>query len=372
MLEFDPLDEYPIHQVALPMRYIATSDRNVYDRCIYQGIDHEADDVLHHRARRVPEPRRHRRVRDGAPRRPAVGDPRVGRAAPTTSMSQQVGPYRIEVIEPFRELRIDLRRRRARPRLRPRVPLRVRADLRAAAHPPPGRPHPARRVALRGRRHVGGRAPRRRRNDRGHARAVHRDARPLVGHPAGRRARARGPAQRVHRHVVVLDPAALRRLRAARHPRGGPHRHAQHELRGARAGPTRPASPSSNSAGRCPRSRTRRARATRSHASIDLTTRDGKTSTLEIEPLIGIPLNVGCGYGADPDWTHGLWKGDDWVEGSVYDHNDPAVTGRAAFSLWDHVARATFDGQEGWGIFEHGVIGAPRPLRLHRLRRRRP
>ena len=43
MLEFDPLDEYPIHQVALPMRYVASSDRNVYDRCIYQGVDHEAD-----------------------------------------------------------------------------------------------------------------------------------------------------------------------------------------------------------------------------------------------------------------------------------------------------------------------------------------
>ncbi len=43
MLEFDPLDEYPIHQLALPMRYVGSSDRNVYDRCIYQGIDHEAD-----------------------------------------------------------------------------------------------------------------------------------------------------------------------------------------------------------------------------------------------------------------------------------------------------------------------------------------
>src|SRR4051812_27617089 len=43
VLEFDPLDEYPIHQVALPMRYVGSSDRNVYDRCIYQGVDHEAD-----------------------------------------------------------------------------------------------------------------------------------------------------------------------------------------------------------------------------------------------------------------------------------------------------------------------------------------
>ena len=77
--------------------------------------------------------------------------------------------------------------------------------------------------------------------------------------------------------------------------------------------------------------------------------------------MIGIALNVGCGYGADPDWTHGLWKGDGWIEGSVYDYKDPAVTGRAAFSLWDHVARVTFEGHEGYGIFEHGVIGPHGP-----------
>jgi hypothetical protein len=96
-------------------------------------------------------------------------------------------------------------------------------------------------------------------------------------------------------------------------------------------------------------------------ASIELTNREGKKSTLEIEPLIGIPLNVGCGYGADPEWTHGVWKGDGWVEGSTYSYDDPAVTGRAAFSLWDHVARVTFEGHEGYGIFEHGCIGAHAP-----------
>ena len=78
-------------------------------------------------------------------------------------------------------------------------------------------------------------------------------------------------------------------------------------------------------------------------------------------PLIGIPLNVGCGYGADPEWTHGVWKGDGWVEGSTYSYDDPAVTGRAAFSLWDHVARVSYEGHEGWGIFEHGCIGAHAP-----------
>jgi hypothetical protein len=97
------------------------------------------------------------------------------------------------------------------------------------------------------------------------------------------------------------------------------------------------------------------------HAAMALTDRSGHTATLEIEPLIGIPLNVGCGYNGDPDWTHGTYKGEAWTEGAEYDHSDPAVSGRAMFSFTDHLARATFEGHEGWGIFEHGIIGPHRP-----------
>ena len=61
-----------------------------------------------------------------------------------------------------------------------------------------------------------------------------------------------------------------------------------------------------------------------------------------------------------------MWKGDDWVEGSVYDYDDPAVTGRAAFSLWDHVARVTFDGQKARAS-SSTAASARTPQRLHRL-----
>jgi hypothetical protein len=37
------------------------------------------------------------------------------------------------------------------------------------------------------------------------------------------------------------------------------------------------------------------------------------------------------------------------------------VTGRGAFSVVDHVGRATLDGQEGWGLFEHGCFGRHDP-----------
>src|SRR5688500_18822678 len=60
------------------------------------------------------------------------------------------------------------------------------------------------------------------------------------------------------------------------------------------------------------------------HATIHLRDR-GKDLVLDVDTLGGIPLNVGAGYGGDPDWGHGQWKGPGWVEGAVYDHTDPAV-----------------------------------------------
>ena len=47
----------------------------------------------------------------------------------------------------------------------------------------------------------------------------------------------------------------------------------------------------------------------------------------------------------------------------------PRSSGRAAFSITDYIARVTFDGQDGWGIFEHASLGPPRPVGLHRLHR---
>ena len=96
MLEFDPLDEYPIHQVALPMRYVASSDRNVYDRCIYQGVDHEADAYFITGMGVYPNLGvidAYATVRRGD-RQWAV---RASGARPDDRMLQQVGPYRIEV-----------------------------------------------------------------------------------------------------------------------------------------------------------------------------------------------------------------------------------------------------------------------------------
>ena len=53
--------------------------------------------------------------------------------------------------------------------------------------------------------------------------------------------------------------------------------------------------------------------------------------------------------------------GETWVDGGEYDHTDPAVAGRAAFSITDYIARVQFDGQVGWGIFEHASLGPHAP-----------
>ena len=88
-------------------------------------------------------------------------------------------------------------------------------------------------------------------------------------------------------------------------------------------------------------------------ATIDATAADGTPVRFDVESL-PVPLHVGGGYGGDPDWTHGVWKGDKFAERMTYDLTDPAVVGGASFGVMDHVGRAVCteaDGMsaEGWG-----------------------
>jgi hypothetical protein len=96
-------------------------------------------------------------------------------------------------------------------------------------------------------------------------------------------------------------------------------------------------------------------------ARIHLTRPDGTPLVLEVETKLNLALHVGCGYGGDPDWSHGQWKGANWGTTSTYDYNDPAVAGRVPWGVVEHVGRATLDGEEGWGLFEHGSIGRHDP-----------
>ena len=93
---------------------------------------------------------------------------------------------------------------------------------------------------------------------------------------------------------------------------------------------------------------------------------DGSPVRIELEALLPAPIHIGGGYGGDPDWGHGRWNGPDFTERRTYDMTDPAVVGLVPFGLTDSVGRATWieDGkepQEGWGLYEHGVLGLHEP-----------
>ena len=84
----------------------------------------------------------------------------------------------------------------------------------------------------------------------------------------------------------------------------------------------------------------------------------GANVTVEVEPELPLFVGVGTGYGFDADWRHGMWQGDLVVQGRVWNTNDPAVAG-TMWGLVDNVARFTNleDGAVGHGLFEHGVFG---------------
>ena len=100
-------------------------------------------------------------------------------------------------------------------------------------------------------------------------------------------------------------------------------------------------------------------------AAIDATDGAGAPIRFEIESRLAVPIHLGGGYGGDPDWLHGVWKGPAFTERRTYDMTDPAIVGRSGFGVIDHVGRAVCqDGgrrAEGWGLFEHGALGRHDP-----------
>jgi len=95
-------------------------------------------------------------------------------------------------------------------------------------------------------------------------------------------------------------------------------------------------------------------------ATLHCTRPDGTPLAVDIETLGFVPLHLGPGYG-DAEWSHGDWKGRGWSQRVDVDLTDPAVAPRIPFGNIDHVARATCEGAEGWGLFEHASIGRHDP-----------
>ena len=102
-----PLDDYPIHQIAEPIRHVGTSDRNFYDR--YYFNLHGCSDELFLVTGMGQYP--NLGVQDAFAVVIRNGIHRVVRASRELGgnrMDTSVGPFRIEVLEGLKRLRVVL------------------------------------------------------------------------------------------------------------------------------------------------------------------------------------------------------------------------------------------------------------------------
>jgi hypothetical protein len=351
-----PLDEYPIHQAPLSLAYVASSDRNFYDRCYFNA--HPRTDELFLVTGLGVYPNlgvidAYATVRKGD-RQWAV---RFSDALPDDRMAQQVGPYRIEVVEPLRRLRLvcdadehgigfDLRWtgsfdavQEAQHQMR----MGARAIIDTTRFAQVGTWSGELRVD--GQTHqvekwVGTR-------DRSWG------IRPVGEADAGARPPADANPGFWWLYVPLrFDDFAVVIIAQERVDGFRTHNDAVRVWPDGRVEQLGwPAvSIEYRSGTRYPIG-----------ATLRCTAQDGASVVIEVETLTSVALNVGAGYNGDPDWGHGQWRGEKFAEGAVYDLTDPAVAGRMAFSAVDHVARATCDGALGWGLFEHASFGRHDP-----------
>jgi hypothetical protein len=353
-----PLDEYPIHQTPLPMDQVATSDRNFYDRCYFNAHDRTGEIFLVTGLGVYPN----LGVIDafavarGGDRQWSV---RFSDALAERGLDQQVGGYRIEVVDPLQQVRVSC----AAPDGGIDFDLHWRAAFPAVLEEP--------HLMLAGRRPIldasrfcqlGRWSGQLRVGDREFTVSTEewfgsRDRswgiRPIGEPEPPARAAAEPvagfwwlyvPLQFESYAIVVIlqeNPDGYRTVNDAKRiwkdgrveQLGWPRAEISY-----RAGTRHPES-----------------------ARLHLNDQAGKPLLLEVETLTGVPLNVGAGYGGDPDWSHGRWMGRQWSTFSVYDLADPAVVARAPFGVTDHLARARLDGEAGWGLFEHASIGRHDP-----------
>jgi hypothetical protein len=354
-----PLDEYPIHQTPLSMRFVETSDRNFYDRWYFNGHDRTGEIFLITGAGIYPQAG----VKDAyavVRRGPAQHVVRCSDALDDERLDFAVGPYQVKVVEPLREIRLicdtdsaglgfDLTWRGSFPTVDEE-----RHILRTGIRPIVDASRFAQLGTWEGELRIAGETVEVSPDTWVGSRDRSWGIRPIGDpEPAGRPADNAAefgfywlyvPVRFEDYAIMVIvqeDGAGYRTLNDAVRIRPDG---TVEQLGWPRVDITY------RSGSRIPE-----------HARIELTEPDGKPLLLEVDALLGVPLHVGCGYGGDPDWTHGQWRGRDWVEGATYDFTDPAVDARSPWGVIDHVGRATCNGDIGWGLFEHGTIGRHLP-----------
>lgn len=354
-MPLSPLDEYPIHQTPLPMSAVGTSDRHFYDRCYFNAHDRTGETFLITGMGIYPNAG----VIDGyaaVKRGDTVSTVRFSDALGHERL--RVGGYRVEVVEPLQEVRVVCE-----------APAHgVHFDLTWQGSFPAleEQPHVIRkgpRVILQSTRFAQVGTWSGTLSIDGDERAVDpstwvgtRDRswgiRPLApSDPAGRwdeEAEAGFwwlyvPLRFEDFSIIVIaqeQPDGYRTLNDATRvwadgrveQLGWPRAEIRY-----RSGTRHPES-----------------------AVLHCTTPGGEALTVEVETLGFVPLHLGPGYG-DAAWSHGSWQGRGWSQRVDVDLLDPGVAARIPFGNIDHVGRATCDGAEGWGLFEHASIGRHDP-----------
>ena len=355
-----PADEYPLHQAPHSLAHAATSDRNFYDRCYLNCFDTEGDFLLVSGLGQYPN-----LGTTDAFVCVRVGDHqhvvRTSDALGPDRMRQEVGPYRLEIVDPLQELHltcagdewgvaVDLHWRGSFPAVDESPHLMrtgAKLTLDAQRFAQVGTWEGWVRVAgteypvVPGR-HIGTR-------DRSWG------IRPVgEPEPPGRAAAEPDPGHGFHWCYVPLRFDDFGLVFIAQEDGDG-HRTLNDALRVWPDGRV-------DSLGH-PRYDITYRSGTRIPVAATITAqeRDGTPFVVEIEPLGHVALSAGCGYGPDPQWTHGVWRGRGFTEGSVYDLHDPANFVATQFSMLDHLGRATVNGQVGHGLFEHVCAGRHTP-----------
>jgi hypothetical protein len=366
-MTLSPLDDYPVHQVAQPIRYPATSDRNFYDRYYFNchaGTDELMLIIGVGQYPNLGVTDAFALARHGSIHRVV----RASRELGADRMDTSVGPFRIEVIEGLRRLRVVLEPNehgldfdltwegvipaQAEPRHFIRQQERVIFD--------------SVRLAQTGRwsGHVrSGDAefavtPDRWRGARDRSWGV----RPVgEAEPSG--IQARNPAQFYWMYapmqfdefsiltIVQEDAAGARVLEeAVRIWPEAADRQAQHLGRPEYVPQYLPG--------------------TREVETATISFRPPGAAAIEVKvrPVLPVSLMVGTGYGLEPDWKHGMYQGTDLVvQGVCYDLDMPADKAR----MWGMIdSVATFECTEnghtvnGTGLFEYWPFGPHRPTGL--------
>jgi hypothetical protein len=77
---------------------------------------------------------------------------------------------------------------------------------------------------------------------------------------------------------------------------------------------------------------------------------------MKCTPLLANYVAMGTGYGIEDDWRHGMYQGPKLVVQGL--ENDVAdIAGIGQYGIVDHVGRFEYEGNVGYGLYEHGFWG---------------